>query len=136
MSRSRPRGRGSLFVPPVANLKTASPLALDDDLAVQRTQFDLADVTASGIDFLSDQRCALKATARSALRNEFAAVNTNFCRCGVEVRLKHTPGTAQIPQLASCRQAHYDAATGNLTVRGFSDGRNRDLERQRRVRVF
>jgi len=42
--------RSQLFVAPVANLKTARSLALDNDLAMQRAQFDLADVTTSGID--------------------------------------------------------------------------------------
>jgi hypothetical protein len=38
----------------VANLKTTSTLALDDDLAALRAQFDLANVTASSIDLLRD----------------------------------------------------------------------------------
>jgi len=33
----------------VANLKPARSLALDDDVAVPREQFDLANVTASGV---------------------------------------------------------------------------------------
>ena len=43
---SEDRAEGTLFVPPVANLKTARTLALDDDFAVLRAQFDLANVTA------------------------------------------------------------------------------------------
>ena len=35
-----------LFFPTIANLKAARSLALDDNLAVRRAQFDLADVTA------------------------------------------------------------------------------------------
>jgi hypothetical protein len=42
-----------------ANLKPASTLALDDDLAVQRAQFDLANVAASSIDLLRNQGRAL-----------------------------------------------------------------------------
>jgi hypothetical protein len=38
-----------------------------------RAQFNLVNVTASGIDLLRDQRRALEATARFALRNVFAA---------------------------------------------------------------
>jgi len=33
----------TLFISPIADLKTASPLALDDDLAEQLAQFDLAE---------------------------------------------------------------------------------------------
>ena len=36
----------ALFVPPVANLKTASALALDDVFAMQRAQFDLSMLIA------------------------------------------------------------------------------------------
>jgi hypothetical protein len=52
--------RHRLFVPSVANLKTARALAFDDDLAVRRAQFDLADVAASSIDLLRDQGRALQ----------------------------------------------------------------------------
>jgi hypothetical protein len=45
--------------PSVANLKTASPLARDDDVAVQRAQFDLPNMTASSIDLFRDQGRAL-----------------------------------------------------------------------------
>lgn len=44
-----------LVVSSVAYLKTASTLALDDDFAVQRAQFDLANVTASRICLFGDQ---------------------------------------------------------------------------------
>ena len=43
---SMPEGlKGTLFFPSVANLKSARTLALDDDFAVLRAQFDLANVT-------------------------------------------------------------------------------------------
>jgi IS6 family transposase len=43
---SMPEGlKRTLFFPSVANLKSARTLALDDDLAVLRAQFDLANVT-------------------------------------------------------------------------------------------
>jgi hypothetical protein len=45
----------------VANLKTASALTLDDDLAMPRAQFDLPNVSASSIDFFCDQGRALRA---------------------------------------------------------------------------
>lgn len=48
---------------PVANLKPARALAPDDDLALQRAQFDLPNVTASSIDLLRSQRRALQAAA-------------------------------------------------------------------------
>ncbi len=56
MARGRTRvcGSGStqaLFVPSVANFKTASTLALDHDFAVKRAQFDLANVTPCRVDF-------------------------------------------------------------------------------------
>jgi len=51
-------GRASLFVTLVANLKPARALALDEDFTVQRAQFDLANVTASSVDFFRDQRRA------------------------------------------------------------------------------
>jgi hypothetical protein len=50
---------GALFISAIANLNTARMLALDDDFAVQRAQFDLANVTASGIDLFRNQRRAL-----------------------------------------------------------------------------
>ena len=40
----------ALFVPPIANFKAARTLALDDDVAVQRAQFDLANVATGSID--------------------------------------------------------------------------------------
>ena len=51
--------KGRLFVPSIANLKTARTLALDHDIAVQRAQFDLANVAASGIDLFRNQGRAL-----------------------------------------------------------------------------
>lgn len=81
--------RHRLFVPSIADLQTARLLALDDDLAVQRAQFYLANVTTSGIDFFRNQGRAFWAGARSALRNVTASVDANGCRRGVEIGLKH-----------------------------------------------
>jgi hypothetical protein len=39
----------TLLAAPVADLQSATPLALDDDPAVPRAQFDLANETTSGI---------------------------------------------------------------------------------------
>jgi hypothetical protein len=78
----------ALFVPPVANFEAASPLALDDDLAVPLTQFDLAHVTASGIDLLRDQVRALWASASLASRYVPARIDANGRRRGVEIGLK------------------------------------------------
>jgi hypothetical protein len=79
----------TLFASSITDLKSASTLALDDDLAVQQAQFDLANVAASGIDFLRDQVRALQAVVCSARRNVFASVDANGCRRGVEIGLKH-----------------------------------------------
>jgi hypothetical protein len=75
---------------PVANLKPARALAPDDDLAVHRAQLDLANVAPSNIDFLRNQGRAYHAAAGFALRHVAASVDANFCRNGIEVRLKHT----------------------------------------------
>src|SRR5208283_3961889 len=48
-----------LFVPTIASLKTARALALDDDLAMLRAQFDLANVSPRAVNFLGDQSGAL-----------------------------------------------------------------------------
>jgi hypothetical protein len=44
--RSEDKAEGTLFAPAIANLKRARTLALDGDLAVQRAQFDLSNMTA------------------------------------------------------------------------------------------
>jgi len=44
---------------------------------VQRAQFDLSEVRASGIDFFSDQARALQAVARLAWRDAAAAMDAN-----------------------------------------------------------
>jgi hypothetical protein len=67
----------TLFVASVANLKSPSPLALDDDMAVLQAQLDLTDVTASGIDLFRDQSRALQAAASFALRDVAASVNAD-----------------------------------------------------------
>jgi len=46
----------ALFVPPVANLKSARTLALDDDVAVLRAQFDLANRRPGAGQMTSDHR--------------------------------------------------------------------------------
>jgi hypothetical protein len=89
MQKRRSRRLSALLVASVANLKPARSLALDDDFAVRRAQFNLANVTTSGIDLLRNQHRALETTARSALRNVFAAVDANFCGRGVEIGLEH-----------------------------------------------
>lgn len=65
------------------------PLALDDDLAVQCAGFDLANVAARAVNLLGDQGRALRAAARSALRNVAASVDANGCRRGIEIGLQH-----------------------------------------------
>jgi hypothetical protein len=72
-----------------ARLARASPLALGDDLAVLRAQFDLANVSASSIDLFRNQGRALKAAARTARRNVAASMDANGRRRGIAVRLEH-----------------------------------------------
>ncbi len=83
------RPRHALLVPPIANLKSAIPLALDDDLAVERAQFDLANVTTSSIDLLRNQSRAHLAVACSERRNVSASVDADCCRRRIEIRLQH-----------------------------------------------
>jgi hypothetical protein len=47
----------------IRNLQAANTLALDDDLAVPRAQFDLTNVTAHAVNLLGDQGRAGKAGA-------------------------------------------------------------------------
>jgi len=49
------------FIASVANLKAASTLALDNDLAVLRAQLDLSQMTPCGVSLLGDQCRALQA---------------------------------------------------------------------------
>jgi hypothetical protein len=81
--------RASLLVTAVGNLQTASTLPLVNNLAVERAQLDLPNVTASDVGLFGDQRRALQAATSLALRNVFAAVNANGRRRGVKVWLKH-----------------------------------------------
>src|SRR5208337_645890 len=90
LSPAQPTGAHAvLFVSSVGNFKAARTLPLDNNFAVQQTQFDLPNVTTSHIRLLGDQRCALQAAAGSARRNVFASVYANGCRRGIEVGLKH-----------------------------------------------
>jgi hypothetical protein len=93
LSHNPPEGEtpASLFVTPVGNLQTASAFPLDHNFAVKRAQLDLPNVTASNIGLFGDKGGALQAAAGLALRNVFAAVNEDRCRCGIEVRLEHEP---------------------------------------------
>ena len=75
--------------PAIRNLKPARALPLDDDLAVPFAGFDLANVSARAVNLLGDQGRALTAVGFFASRNVFASVDANFCRCGIEVGLKH-----------------------------------------------
>ena len=47
-------------MPPIRNLKAALSLAFDDDIAVSRVQFNLANVAAAGINLFGDQCRALR----------------------------------------------------------------------------
>jgi hypothetical protein len=78
-----------LFIASIGNFKPATTLPLDNNFAVQQTQFDLPSVTTSHIRLFGDQCCALQAAAGAATRNVFASVDANGCRRWIEVGLKH-----------------------------------------------
>ena len=82
----------ALFASSITNFKTASPLALNDDVALLRHKFDLANVTASGIDLLRNRGRAPRASASFAPRNVAASVDANRCRRGIKIGLQHTSG--------------------------------------------
>ena len=78
-----------LFVPSVANLKAARPLARNDDLAVPQAQFDLSNVSASAVNFLGDESRSLLASELFTPRIVSAPMNANGRRRGIEIWLKH-----------------------------------------------
>jgi hypothetical protein len=90
-----------LFVASVANLKPASLLALDDDLAMPLTQFDLAKVTASGIDLLRDEGRAPRAVAGSARRDGSASVNAELLSARDRSSVEASARCPQFPQSGS-----------------------------------
>src|SRR5208337_3569943 len=51
-ARSLIRALIALFVPTIGNLKPSSPLALDNDIAVPRAQFDLSNVSSGAVNLL------------------------------------------------------------------------------------
>jgi hypothetical protein len=87
--RLKRRQRWGTYSSSVANLKPACPLALDDDFAMRRAQFDLANVSAGAVNLRGDHGRALQTSASFALRDVAASVDADRCRSGVEVRLKH-----------------------------------------------
>jgi len=97
----------------IANLKTARTLALDDDFAVQRAQFDLANMTTSGIDLFRNQSRAPRASASFAPRNVAASMDANGRRRGIEIGLQHTSGARvaqfHVTMLMSVISASMDA---------------------------
>jgi hypothetical protein len=80
--------------PAIRNLQAAGTLALDDDSAVPRAQFDLANVSARAVNLFGNQSCALSASAFLASRDVSASVDANFCRSRIEVGLQHSAGQA------------------------------------------
>jgi hypothetical protein len=78
-----------LFIPAIRNLQSATPLALDDDLAVVRAQFDLSNVTARAVNLLGDQSRALQAAGLLALRDVAASMDAEGLRLGIEIGLEH-----------------------------------------------
>jgi hypothetical protein len=91
------------------DLQAASTFALDDDFAVQRAQFDLANVSAGAVNLLGYLGRALQTTASFVLQDAAASVDANRRRFGVEVRLKHTPG-CPTSAVAGCRLRRTEAA--------------------------
>jgi hypothetical protein len=73
----------------IRNVGAAVTLALDDDFAVQRAQFDLANVPARAVNLLGDQGRALRAAASFASRHVPASVDANGRWRGVEIGLEH-----------------------------------------------
>jgi hypothetical protein len=59
-----------------------------------------------------NQHRAVETTARSALRNAFAAVNANFCRRSGRNLAEACLRCSQFPQLAARGQAHYSVPNG------------------------
>lgn len=59
--------KGTLFVPAVRDFEAAIALALDDNIAVLRTQLDLSNVATGGIRLFDDQGRAFQAAASFAL---------------------------------------------------------------------
>jgi len=72
--------RRTLSIPPIRDLKTARPLALNDDLAVPLAQFDLANVSARAVNLFGDQGRAFWASAFFTSRCAFASVDAEGCR--------------------------------------------------------
>jgi hypothetical protein len=89
--------------PAIANIKAAGTLALDDDLAVPRAQFDLPNVSAGAINLLGNKSRAGWTSTSFASRNVAAAVDPNSRCFGIKVRFKHMyhPGGVRRAQLLS-----------------------------------
>src|SRR5260370_38887611 len=66
-----------------ADLKPAGGLALDDDLAVLRAQFDLSNVTPCPVCLLGEEGRGLQAGSGLALLYALARMNANRRRCGL-----------------------------------------------------
>jgi hypothetical protein len=73
----------------VLNLKAALLLAGDHDLGVALAEFNLSNMTAGAINFLSDQSTALLTSGLFTSRHVPAPMNANGRQRGIEVRLKH-----------------------------------------------
>jgi len=82
--------------PPIADLQTACTLALDDDLAVPRAKFDLANMAPGATNLLGNKSRAGKAVAGLASRNVVAMMDADGRWFGIEIRLKH-PGVGDLP---------------------------------------
>lgn len=60
------------------DLQAEFALALNDDFAVLRAQFDFSDVSARAVNLLGDQSRAFRAAARYALRHVSASMDANL----------------------------------------------------------
>jgi len=113
-ARSLIRALIALFVPTIGNLKPSSPLALDNDIAVPRAQFDLSNVSAGGVNLLGDQRRALPGSGRFAFRDVAASMDAESRWCGIEI------GLQQISVLTGSSQRSVHRACSRLVHQTYA----------------
>ena len=97
----------------IRNLKASSTLALDNDVAVPRAQFDLPSLLAP-VNLLGNQGRARPASPDLTLRNITASMNAERCCCGIEVRLKHDSELVGWYQARDCESHSHPDETCSL----------------------
>lgn len=100
-ARARVRGGASfaVYLPPVRDLEPALALPADHKPAVRLAQFDLAGVSASGVDLLGDRGCSSKTRLRFALGDVQAPVDSEGDGFRVEVALPNAAEKTRLTQL-------------------------------------